>query len=331
MSALLKIDGLRIDLKTRKDLAAGRDFVSPVGPLDLTLAKGECLGIVGESGSGKSLTLKAILGLLPDGLSQGAGTLEIEQGGVLTGRHPKDLRGHRIGLISQEPSAALDPLMRVGDLIAEVVQRHIGGTKAAARLQAIDLMRQVGIPDPERRAQFWPHELSGGLKQRIVIAMALACDSDILLCDEPTTALDVTIQAQIIRLLRNLRDSRGLGLIFVTHDLALIHEIADRVAVMYAGLIVETGSTDALFAAPQHPYTKALLAAIPDLNGTSAELQAIPGAPPSATEITQSCRFAPRCRISSAACVIDQPKLEPTEFGTSVACLNWRNPNEATE
>ncbi|GGH39991.1 peptide/nickel transport system ATP-binding protein/oligopeptide transport system ATP-binding protein [Cribrihabitans marinus] len=318
MNSLFDISGLRIDLD------AHGDRLSPVGPVDLTLAKDECLGIVGESGSGKSLTLKALLGLLPDGLSMGAGQIRIEKGGDLVACQPERLRGHRVGLISQEPGAALDPLMRVGGLIAEVVQRHAGCSRTEAAARAVDLMRQVGIPDPERRARFWPHELSGGLKQRIVIAMALACDSDILLCDEPTTALDVTIQAQIIRLLRDLRDKRSLSLIFVTHDLALIHEIADRVAVMYAGLIVETGPTEAVFADPRHPYTRALLAAIPDMDSPDADLQPIAGAPPAATEFGEGCRFAPRCRMSSAACVAGQPELEPTGAGTQVACVNWR-------
>lgn len=323
MSVVLEISGLRVDLATRN----GR--LSPVGPVNLMLAKGECLGIVGESGSGKSLTLKAMLGLLPDGLTLGAGEVRIEEAGGLVLRQPAQLRGHRVGLISQEPGAALDPLMRVGDLIAEVVRKQADCSWAEAASRAVDLMRQVGIPDPERRARFWPHELSGGLKQRIVIAMALACDSDILLCDEPTTALDVTIQAQIVRLLRDLQRRNGLSLIFVTHDLALIHEIADRVAVMYAGLIVESGPVEPVFSDPRHPYTRALLAAIPDLDSADAELQPIAGAPPAAAEFGTGCRFAPRCRMSSAACVAGQPALDATGPDTLVACVNWRQTGEA--
>lgn len=322
MSWVFEISGLRVDLAVR-----GR-VLSPVGPVDLTLEKGECLGIVGESGSGKSLTLKAMLGLLPDGLTLGAGEMQIAEGEGLTAVRPKQLRGHRVGLISQEPGAALDPLMRVGDAIAEVARNHNGGSRAEAAQKAVDLMRQVGIPDPEKRARFWPHELSGGLKQRIVIAMALACNSDILLCDEPTTALDVTIQAQIIRLLRALQEKRGLSLIFVTHDLALIHEIADRVAVMYAGQIVETGPAAQIFAAPRHPYTRALLAALPDMDRADAALNPIAGTPPAATEFPQGCRFAPRCLFSTAACVTAPPALQPSDPECRVACVNWRTSEE---
>lgn len=319
MTALFEISGLRIDL------AGPESPLSPVGPLDLQLQQGECLGIVGESGSGKSLTLKAILGLLPDGLTQGGGRMRMARNGELSECEPADLRGRRIGLISQEPGAALDPLMRVGDLIAEVVRRHAGCGRAESRDRAIDLMRQVGIPDPARRASFWPHELSGGLKQRIVIAMALACESELLLCDEPTTALDVTIQAQIIALLRELQASRGLSFVFVTHDLALIHEIADRIAIMYAGLIIETGPSAAVFAAPRHPYTRALLAAVPDMERLQGSLEPIPGTPPSPRDFPGGCRFAERCRDSSAACLSSLPTLEQSGPETRVACLRWRD------
>jgi oligopeptide/dipeptide ABC transporter ATP-binding protein len=325
MTRILDIADLRIDLATHSGT------VSPVGPVDLALEAGHCLGIVGESGSGKSLTLKAILGLLPDGLSLGAGQFQILEDDELITCNPAQLRGQRIGMISQEPGAALDPLMRVGSLIAEIVREHRRCSKGEAWDRAVDLMRQVGIPDPEKRARFWPHELSGGLKQRVVISMALACESDILFCDEPTTALDVTIQAQIVRLLATLQHDRGLGLVFVTHDLALIHEIADHIAIMYAGRIVETGPAKALFARPSHPYTRALLDALPDIDSVGAVLEPISGTPPSPTEFPPGCRFAPRCKFASADCVSEAPALADTGFGTSVACFNWRRSVESDQ
>jgi len=316
MSGLLDITNLRIDL------GQARTPVSPVGPLDLTLDVGECLGIVGESGSGKSLTLKAILDVLPEGLVRGAGTLRVMEQGKWVEPAAKDLRGRKIGLISQEPGAALDPLMRVGDLIGEIVRLHSGCSRAESKTRAIDLLRQVGVPDPEKRATFWPHELSGGLKQRIVISMALACKSEILLCDEPTTALDVTIQAQIVDLLRDLQKQHGLGIIFVTHDLALIRQIADRICIMYAGLIVETGPSAEIFKAPQHPYTRALLAALPDIEASSGNLQPIEGTPPNPTDFSVGCRFAARCALTTEACRAARPLLEKTERGTMVACFH---------
>lgn len=319
MSKVLDIIGLRIDLETSSKT------VSPVGPVSFSLEAGKCFGIVGESGSGKSLTLKAMLGLLPDGLFLGAGRVQIAEDGIMALREPAELRGHRIGLISQEPGAALDPLMRVGSLIAEIVREHSGCSKSDAWDRAVDLMRQVGIPDPERRATFWPHELSGGLKQRVVISMALASNSDILLCDEPTTALDVTIQAQIVRLLQRLQHEQGLGLVFVTHDLALVHEIADDIAIMYAGEIVETGPAQSVFANPHHPYTRALLDALPHIDSVGAVLEPIPGTPPAPTDFPIGCRFAPRCKHAIAECIAASPGLEDTGHGTRIACCNWRH------
>jgi len=314
MTPIMEITGLRVDLTQ-----AGKT-ASPVGPVDLTLSAGECLGIVGESGSGKSLTLKAILDLLPEGLTRGAGTLKISEDGTLVARDPRSLRGGTIGMISQEPGAALDPLTRIGDLIAEIVRRHSVCSRAESRTRAVDLLRRVGVPDPESRARFWPHELSGGLKQRVVISMALACQSDILLCDEPTTALDVTIQAQIVELLRDLQRQDGLGLIFVTHDLALIRQIADRICIMYAGLIVESGPSAQIFANPQHPYTRALLAALPDIEQSEGRLVPIEGTPPNPADFPPGCRFAPRCPKATALCAQTRPDLSDTGQGTLTAC-----------
>ena len=316
MTRLLEIKGLRVDLGGRQSAA------SPVGPLDLTLDAGECLGLVGESGSGKSLTLKAILDLLPDGLSRGAGILKFAKGEDLVAVEPVDLRGRAISMISQEPGAALDPLMRIGDLIAEIVRHHGGFSRGASKSRAVELLRRVGVPDPETRAGFWPHELSGGLKQRVVISMALACQSKILLCDEPTTALDVTIQAQVVELLRDLQIQEGLGLIFVTHDLALIRQIADRVCIMYAGKIVETGPSAEIFARPQHPYTRALLAALPDIEQSEGRLVPIEGTPPNPANFPVGCRFAPRCAKASAECLRAAPQLDFGTTGSGVACFH---------
>lgn len=315
MTRILNIENLRVDLASH-----GR-VVSPVGPVDLFLDAGECLGIVGESGSGKSLTLKAILDLLPDGLSRGTGRQQIAEGGTLVERAARELRGRRISLISQEPGAALDPLMRVGDLIAEIVREHSGCTRAESKSRAVELLRRVGVPDPENRVRFWPHEMSGGLKQRVVISMALACASEILLCDEPTTALDVTIQAQIVDLLRDLQKQDGLGIVFVTHDLALVRQIADRICVMYAGLIVESGPCAEVFANPRHPYTRALLAALPDIEASTGELTPIEGTPPSPVDFPLGCRFAPRCPLAGAECSGATPALEDQGAGVSVACF----------
>jgi oligopeptide/dipeptide ABC transporter ATP-binding protein len=315
MTRILNIENLRVDIASRG--AA----VSPVGPVDLFLDAGECLGIVGESGSGKSLTLKAILDLLPDGLSRGTGTQQIAESGRMVERAPRELRGRKISLISQEPGAALDPLMRVGDLIAEIVREHSGCSRTESKSRAVDLLRRVGVPDPENRVRFWPHEMSGGLKQRVVISMALACASEILLCDEPTTALDVTIQAQIVQLLRDLQKQDGLGIIFVTHDLALVRQIADRICVMYAGLIVESGPSAEIFAHPRHPYTRALLAALPDIEASAGELMPIEGSPPSPAEFPPGCRFAPRCSLAGAECLRAIPALEDRGGGVKVACF----------
>ena len=316
MSTVLDIHDLRVDL------AKTGGKISPVGPLDLTMEAGECLGIVGESGSGKSLTLKAILDLLPDGLARHAGHQKVREGDVLVERDPAALRGRKISMISQEPGAALDPLMRIGDLIAEIVRQHSGVSRSDAQLKAIDLLRRVGVPDPETRARFWPHALSGGLKQRVVISMALACRSEILLCDEPTTALDVTIQAQIVDLLRDLQKEEGLGLIFVTHDLALIRQIADRICIMYAGLVVESGPSTEIFARPRHPYTQALLAALPDIEQSTGRLVPIEGTPPNPRDFPVGCRFAPRCPKATDICLTSRPELERSASGTLTACFH---------
>jgi oligopeptide/dipeptide ABC transporter ATP-binding protein len=296
MSAIFELDDLTVEITTRKRL------IIPVDGVSLSLDAGECLGLVGESGSGKSLTLKAAIGLLPPGACITGGELRMAlDGDEPVPVRPELVRGHGIAMVFQEPMTSLDPTMRVGDLVAEGFRERTGARRAAARTRAVELMEEVGIPDAARRASAWPHELSGGLRQRVMIAMALSCEPRVLLCDEPTTALDVTVQDQILGLLDRLRKERGLGVLFVTHDLAVIGQIAHRVAVMYAGQIVEDGSVAEVFADPRHPYTKGLLRSVPRLEGRR-ELQSIGGSPPDPFELPAGCRFAPRCKDAREEC-----------------------------
>ncbi|WP_223622421.1 ABC transporter ATP-binding protein [Microbacterium sp. EST19A] len=313
-SLLLQVDGLRV--------AAGRDGETTlVDGVSLSVAPGECLGLVGESGSGKSLTLRSVLSLLPPSIRQTAGAIRLaDDAGVLAERHPKDLRGNGVSMIFQEPMSSLNPTMRIGDLVAAGARAH-GQSRAEARRTALRLLEEVGIPDPQQRLRAWPHELSGGLRQRVMIAMALSVEPRLLLCDEPTTALDATIQDQILTLLERLRRERGLAVVFVSHDLGVISRIADRTAVMYAGTIVEEGPTAALISAPRHPYTRALVASMPSADRKSGRLATIPGSPPTAGQWPSGCRFAPRCAYAIDECRIAQPALVPVAPERTSACL----------
>ena len=262
MTDLLEIRGLCVDIGARR----------VVDGVDLTVAPGECVGIVGESGSGKSLTLRSVIGLLPRGARRSEGELRFDGAAYL----PADLRGHGIAMVFQEPMTALNPTRRTVDLIADGVLcgRRERLSRRRARQIAVGLMREVGVPDPERRAKAYPHELSGGLRQRVMIAMALAGNPRLLLCDEPTTALDVTVQDQILGVLDRLREERGLGLLFVTHDLGVIAQVSQRIAVMYEGRLVEQGGTTEVLAAPKHRYTAALRAAAAAIEGRRTEARA---------------------------------------------------------
>ncbi len=281
-------------------LGAGGDAVTPVGPIDLSLSAGESLGIVGESGSGKSLTLKAIMGLLPPE-AHVAGRIDFRDhdGQILPSQVA---RGRGVSMVFQEPMTALNPTMRVGTQVAWGVRARTGASRSDAAARAVELLAQVGIPEPAERARKWPHQLSGGLRQRVVIAMALATDPTLLLCDEPTTALDVTVQAQILTLLRSLQESWGLSLVFVSHDLGVVSKVCDRIAVMYAGQVVETGPTDSVLRAPRHPYTAALLAAVPSYVKVGKPLAGIGGSPPDPRDFPTGCRFAPRCSFARDEC-----------------------------
>ncbi|SFR68908.1 peptide/nickel transport system ATP-binding protein/peptide/nickel transport system permease protein [Agromyces sp. CF514] len=311
---VLAVDGLRVDL------AVGGGTMHPVDGVSFEVAAGESLGIVGESGSGKSLSLKAVLGLLPPGATAEGDLRFAFDGGVV--RDAERVRGYGVAMVFQEPMTALNPTMRVGDLIAEAVRARGRMSRRASRARVLELMAGVGIPEPERRARMWPHELSGGLRQRVMIAAALATEPELLLCDEPTTALDVTVQAQILDLLRRLREERGLAMVFVSHDLAVVAEVCDRVAVMYAGRIVEVGPVDEVLRSPRHPYTAALLASAPSFAGGGERLATIPGSPPDPRSFPDGCRFAARCAFAREDCLIAEHELVGVDERRATACIH---------
>ena len=290
---LLEVKNLRINFKTYAGL------VQAVRGVDFTLAKGETLAIVGESGSGKSVTSNALMRLIPQPAGRYADGQILFEGKdllKLSEREMESIRGNEIAMIFQDPMTALNPTMRVGKQIMEVILTHKKGvSKEAAKQRAIELLAEVGIPDPERRFKQYPHEFSGGMRQRVVIAIALAAEPKILIADEPTTALDVTIQAQILELMKKIQEKNGNAIIFITHDLGVVANVADRVAVMYAGQIVEYGSSHDIFYNPKHPYTWGLLGSMPDLDSEdSEELYTIPGAPPNLINPPLGDAFAPR-------------------------------------
>ncbi|GAA2810757.1 ABC transporter ATP-binding protein [Kribbella solani] len=294
---LLTVQGLTIS-------TVGPNPVTLVDDVSLSVQAGQTLGLVGESGSGKSLTLRSLIGLLPRGVEVSAGSIDFE-GRELAGATARDLRavrGRQVGMIFQDPMTALNPVMTVGAQIAEAPRFELGLSRKAAYERAVGLMSEVGIPDAARRARAYPHEFSGGMRQRVMIAAALACSPRILLCDEPTTALDVTTQAQILKIIESLRVSNELAVVFVTHDLAVVAQLCEQVAVMYAGQIVEAGRTAEIFRAPRHAYTLGLLRSAPDLVVSRDRLHSIPGLPPDPAQASRGCRFAPRCTFSDALC-----------------------------
>jgi oligopeptide/dipeptide ABC transporter ATP-binding protein len=310
---ILSVRDLRVEIPTPRGVVKAVDGVS------FDVPRGGTLGVVGESGCGKSMTLRAILGLLP-GKARIAGGEVVFDGTALSPRSLGKLRGDSIGMVFQEPMTALNPVMRVGEQIAEGPRVRLGKTAEQARARAMELLRLVGVPDPERRYRAFPHELSGGLRQRIVIAMALACEPKLLLCDEPTTALDVTIQDQILHLLGRLREETGVSVVLVTHDLAVVAQTCERVAVMYAARIVETGTVAEVFGAPRHPYTRALLRSVPDFDERRAHLDSIPGMPPDLVAPPSGCRFHPRCEIAHVDCAAIDPPLIPLGGDRATAC-----------
>jgi oligopeptide/dipeptide ABC transporter ATP-binding protein len=323
---LLDVSDLQVDIPLPRGTVRAVDGVS------FSVASGHALGLVGESGCGKSMTLRAILGLLPRPAAISGGQVMFDGLDLViqTPRRMRDVRGRSISMIFQEPMTALNPVMRVGDQIAEGPQYHLHERGRAAKAKAIELMRIVGIPDPKRRARAYPHELSGGMRQRVMIAIALSCSPKLLLCDEPTTALDVTIQDQILRLLLSLRQETGVGVVFVTHDLAVVAQTCDSVAVMYAGEVVETGLVADVFREPRHPYTLGLLRSVPDFERVRAtQLSSIPGTPPDLASHFDGCRFAPRCQYAQPDCVSGRFPLRNVAEGRASTCIHHDSPADA--
>jgi peptide/nickel transport system ATP-binding protein len=294
-----------------------------VDGVDLTVRRGQTLGLVGESGCGKSVTALAVMGLLPKDAAAVSGRIRFEHSDLLhlPDRAMRDLRGDRLAMIFQEPMTSLNPVYPVGEQIAEVLVRHRGLSRQQARARAIELMRVVKIPSPERCVDDYPHRLSGGMRQRVMIALALACEPTLLIADEPTTALDVTIQAQILDLMRDLKASTGAAIILITHDLGVVAEVCDEVAVMYAGEIVERAPVDVLFANPQHPYTIGLLGSIPRLDRAAQELATIDGMVPNMTALPPGCRFAPRCPFVHDTCRQARPPIVPVGSSHLSRCI----------
>ena len=316
---VLEVRDLRTYFHTEEGIARAVDGVS------FAVGRGQTLGLVGESGCGKSVSAFSIMRLVPDPPGR------IEAGQILLkGRdllaldeeQMRRVRGDDIAMIFQEPMTSLNPVLTCGFQIAEAVVLHQQVPKQEADARAVEMLERVGIPAPEQRSGEYPHQLSGGMRQRVMIAMALSCNPEVLIADEPTTALDVTIQAQILALLEALQQSLQMAIVLITHDLGVIAETADQVAVMYAGQIVEYAATPALFARPQHPYTRGLLRSIPRLDDAQERLDIIPGAVPDARVFPPGCRFAPRCPLADARCRVEAPALAEVESGHWASC--WK-------
>jgi peptide/nickel transport system ATP-binding protein len=293
MSAVLQVENLRISFPDEE-----RRRFYPVDGVSFTLQRGQTLALVGESGCGKSLTSLALLRLVPaPGRIEPGSSIRLGDTDILSleGEALRHIRGRRIGMIFQDPMTSLNPVFSVGDQIAEGVRAHFDVSRAEARKRALRLLQEVGIPDPAERLKAYPHQLSGGMRQRVMIAIALSAEPEILVADEPTTALDVTVQAQILEVLDHLRAARGMAVLLITHDLGIVAGRADRVAVMYAGQIVEQAPTARLFASPSHPYTQGLFASVPRITGPVGRLTPIGGSVPPPTAWPEGCRFRPRC------------------------------------
>jgi oligopeptide/dipeptide ABC transporter ATP-binding protein len=316
---LLAVDGLKVEFWT------SRGTIHAVNGISFQIAPGETLGIVGESGCGKSVTSLALLGILPRAGRAVAGTATFEGRDLLTlsDKQLRDVRGKDIAMIFQDPMTSLNPVLTIGRQIREALQTHFGMSRDEAGKRAVELLDQVGIPGAPSRVRDYPHQFSGGMRQRAMIAMALACRPKLLIADEPTTALDVTIQAQILDLLRALVDETGMALILITHDLGVVAGMCERVNVMYGGMFMESGSADQLFARPRHPYTLGLLQSVPRLDASKREqLTPIRGAPRDMLTPPRSCPFQPRCRYAVDESAKQVPALEEIEPGHFVACFN---------
>ncbi len=317
MPQVLSVEGLSVRLAARPDTSSILDDVT------FSVEPGEVLGIVGESGSGKSMIALSVMGLLPPAVRLVARRLSLV-GDDLAGKPREAWRPHRgrdVAMIFQEPMTSLNPVMRVGRQIAEVLRWRRGMTGARARQRTLELLEQVEIPSPGNRLHAYPHELSGGMRQRVMIAIALAAEPKLLISDEPTTALDVTVQAQVLDLLRSLQRQTGMAMLLITHDLGVIAEITDRVLVLYAGRVAEVAPVRTIFDRPAHPYTEALLASMPEITGRSHRLVTIPGSVPEATNMPPGCRFAPRCQYRRDACTSVVPAVRPMGDRHEVGCI----------
>ena len=315
---LLSVRGLKVEFGTDQGPARAVDDLS------FDLDAGEVLGIVGESGSGKSVTALSIMGLLPVPPGRVTGGEILFEGADLLRKPPNEMRkirGGAISMIFQEPMTSLNPVFTIGDQLTEAVRWHEGVSREAARDRAIEMLNKVGIPSAKRRLEDYPHQLSGGMRQRVMIAMALSCNPKLLLADEPTTALDVTIQAQILDLLRHLQEEFKMAVIIITHNLGVVAEFADRVLVMYAGRTAEQASVENVFDRPAHPYTEGLIASIPDLDADVHRLTAIPGTLPNPQSLPPGCRFQPRCGYARDACATGLPPLVGVEAAHYAACI----------
>jgi oligopeptide/dipeptide ABC transporter ATP-binding protein len=316
---VLEVSDLRTHLFTRRGVGKAVDGVK------FNLYPGRTLGLVGESGSGKSMTALSVLQLHPRPAARIVGGEIVFQGVNLLQKSHKEMRAYRgrhISYIPQDPLSSLNPVYTVGAQVAEAMRIHLGMTRGAARQRVLELLRVMSIPSPEERMDAFPHQLSGGTRQRVVSAMGISCNPEILIADEPTTALDVTVQATYLDLLREVQQERGLAILFITHDFGIVANVCDDVAVMYAGRIVERAPTRKLFAAPAHPYTQALLESLPDPMKPLERLPAIPGQPPSIFERPAGCPFAPRCRVAEARCTETYPPFVELEDGQGAAC--WK-------
>ena len=317
MTPLLEVDDLRVEFRTRQRT------IRAVNGLSYAVDPGETLAVVGESGCGKSVSARAVMGILetPPGRIVG-GAIRYRGESLLEAseRRRREVRGKHVAMVFQDPLSALNPVFTVGEQIAELYRARLGESRAVAWKHALEMLEHVGIPDPARRAKDYPHQFSGGMRQRVMIAMALALKPEVLIADEPTTALDVTVQAQIMRLLQELQREVGMALILITHNLGVVAQVADRVTVVYAGREVEEAPAFPLFAAPAMPYTKGLLAAIPRLGDRRGRLAALPGAPPSPARLPPGCPFHPRCSFARERCADERPPLREVVKDHRSAC-----------
>ena len=318
---LLEVKHLRTEFFSSK-----KSSVTAVDDVSFDIKKGEIVGLVGESGCGKSVTSLSIMQLLKDTPGKVTNGEVIFQGRNLLEASKKemlDIRGDKMSMIFQEPMSSLNPSMRIDKQMIEGIRLHTPLTKAEARKKAADILSQVGIPDPQRVLKNYPHQLSGGMSQRVMIAMAMSCEPDLLIADEPTTALDVTIQAQILELMKKIQQDKGMSILLITHDLGVVAEMCSRVIVMYAGKIVEEAPVAILFANPTHPYTQGLIASVPKLGSGVKVLPSIPGSVPDLSAMPKGCRFAPRCKYATEKCHQEQPEL--LSVGEKQKCRCWLN------